>query len=90
MVSWETVVEGASMPPLVLTPIQSGQGLPDCVYNARLVFARTFSLWKHHNLILAPRSTPGRPNHLRGNVNRRQDFKVCATDFHRACYCVMG
>jgi hypothetical protein len=28
--------------------------------------------------------------HLRGNVNRRQDFKVCATDFHRACYCVMG
>ena len=43
MVSWETVVEGASMPPLVLTPIQSGQGLPDCVYNARLVFARTFS-----------------------------------------------
>jgi hypothetical protein len=46
------------MPPLVLTPIQSGQGLPDCVYNARLVFARTFSLWKHHNLILVPQSTP--------------------------------
>jgi hypothetical protein len=60
MVSWETVVEEASMPPLVLTPIQSGEGLPDCVYNARLVFARTFSLWKHHNLILVPRSTPGK------------------------------
>src|SRR5882672_4266728 len=60
MVSWETVVEEASMPPLVLTPIQSGQGLPDCVYSARLVFARTFSLWKHHNLILVPRSTPGK------------------------------
>jgi hypothetical protein len=51
MVSWETVVEEASMHPLVLIPIQSGQGLPGCVYNARLVFARTFSLWKHHNLI---------------------------------------
>ena|SRR6266568_822130 len=61
MVSWETLVEGASMPPLVLTPIQSGQDLHDCVYNARLVFARTFSLWKHHKLILVPRSTPGKP-----------------------------
>jgi hypothetical protein len=54
MVSWETVVEGASMPPLVLTPIQSGQGLPDYVYNAQLVFARTFSLWKHHNFNSSP------------------------------------
>jgi len=72
MVSWETVVEGASMPPLVLTPIQSGQGLPDCVYNARLVFARTFSLWKHHNLILVPRSTPGKS----GNRVRREKAVV--------------
>jgi hypothetical protein len=63
MVSWQTVVEGASMPPLVLTPVQSGQGLPDYVYNARLVFARTFSLWKHHNLILVPRSTPGKSHY---------------------------
>ena len=28
--------------------------------------------------------------HLRGNVNRCKDLKVCATNFHRACYCVMG
>jgi hypothetical protein len=28
-------------------PVVISMRLPDCVYNARLVFARTFSLWKH-------------------------------------------
>jgi len=54
MASWETLVEGASMTPPVLTPIQSGQGLPDCVDNARLVFARTFSLVEAPQLNSSP------------------------------------
>ena len=75
MVSSEMVVEAVSTPPLVLAPMQSGQGLLDCVYNARLVFARTFSLWKRHNLILVPRSTPGKSPNRRSQI-QMDGFRV--------------